>query len=286
MTEPSTIPLTAPDGVTSALAVFAPERPRAVLLFQCGLGIEAGYYEPFARAMAEAGYAVAIQETRGVGSSSIRPSRHVDYGYRELIELELPTAIAGVREHFAGVPLLVGGHSLGAQVTVLAGASLPEDVRGLVLIAGGSVWHRNWHGRMRVGVRAASVLFPAVARTLGWFPGRLFRFGAKESRTLMVDWASCAATGRYALAGPGRDWDAAAVEQRRPTLGITIAGDFMAPRASMAQLMGKMPHAPRHLRHVALDGEGAGREHFRWARAPGTVVAAIDEWLRGLLRPS
>ncbi|MCA9650041.1 MAG: alpha/beta fold hydrolase [Myxococcales bacterium] len=277
-------PVTAADGVTSELSIVAPAAPCSVLVFTCGLGIEAGYYEPFARALAEAGHAVALAEVRGVGSSSVRPSRSVDFGYRELVELELPAAIEAARACFEGVPLLVGGHSLGAQVSVLAGANLPPEVRGLVLVAGGAVWYRNWEGSMRRYVRLAGLLFPAVSSALGWFPGRLFGFGGeREARTLMHDWSSCASTGHYRLAGPGRDWDTAAVEQRRPTLGITIEGDEMAPPRSIAQLTAKMPHADVRLARVAPSRPGEGKAHFRWARAPQEVVAVIDGWIRGVV---
>lgn len=280
MSTPSTIPLTMPDGVRSTLRVFAPTEPRSVLLYMCGLGIEAGYYEPFGRAMAEAGHALVLLEVRGVGSSSVRASRRVDYGYRELVELEIPTAIEAVRAAFEGVPLFVGGHSLGAQATVLAGASLPADVRGLVLVAGGSVWYRNWEGRMRHYVRLAGLVFPVVSSVVGWFPGRHVGFGEREARTLMRDWSTCASTGRYRLGGEGPDWEAAAREQRRPTLGLTIEGDEWAPATSMAHLCSKMPRVEATLRSVALRGVVGGNPHFRWARAPQPVVEAIDAWLR------
>lgn len=137
---------------------------------------------------------------------------------------------------------------------------------------------------MRRYVRLAGLLFPAVSSALGWFPGRLFGFGGeREARTLMHDWSSCASTGHYRLAGPGRDWDTAAVEQRRPTLGITIEGDEMAPPRSIAQLTAKMPHADVRLARVAPSRPGEGKAHFRWARAPQEVVAVIDGWIRGVV---
>jgi len=276
-----TLAMTTTDGVSSDLRLFEAHEPAAVIVFHSGLGVAAGYYDPFARAMAEAGHAVALVETRGVGSSSVRASRSVDFGYRELIELELPAALSVVRERFGELPCFVGGHSLGAQVAVLAAPVLPEEVVGLVLVAGGSLWSRNYRGAMRGQVRVASVVFPAVARVLGWFPGKVFGFGGRrEARTLMRDWSRCADTGEYRLHGSDRDWERGAAEQTRPVLAVTIAGDEMAPKAAMAHLTGKMPRAAVDAREVVLREAGEGKVHFRWARSPGAVVEVVDPWVR------
>ncbi|MCH9687878.1 MAG: alpha/beta fold hydrolase [Deltaproteobacteria bacterium] len=277
----TTMPVTAADGVTSALSVWLPPSPKTVMLFHAGLGVAAGYYRPFAEALAAKGHAVAVMDPRGVGSSSVRPSRGVDFGYHELVALEIPAAWAVLRERFDGVPAVMGGHSLGAQLTVLAGPVLPPWVSGVVLVAAGSLFHRNWSGLARWRVLVAGSVFPTLGRVFGRFPGKAVGFGGWEARTLMRDWGHCARTGRYRLHGSDRDWEAEASTQTRPVLTITMATDDWAPPVAMRHLVDKMPRAPVDRHHVQLD-DGRGMAHFRWARDPERVVAVVDPWLHRL----
>lgn len=278
--EQRTLPVTAGDGVGSRLQLWVPPKPRTRLLFHGGLGIEGGYYEPFAQALAQAGHAVALLEPRGLGSSSVRPSRRLDFGYRELIEHDLPAAVTTVRDQVNGGPLLIGGHSLGAQLCTLAQPVLPTQVAGLVFVAAGTVWHRNWSGSFGRRIRVAGHIFPWLARALGWFPGRAVGFGGREAKTLMLDWSHNARTGRYVLRGSNRDWEAAAREQSRPVLAITIEGDDWAPQAAMEHLTSKMPQAPVEHCTVPLPApHERGMPHFRWARRPQTVVDVIEDWV-------
>ncbi|MEM7160371.1 MAG: alpha/beta fold hydrolase [Myxococcota bacterium] len=274
--------LTTSDGAQTTLRIFAPASPRAVVVFHGGLGIAGGYYEPFGKAMAEAGVALVMLEARGVGSSSIRARRGVDFGYRELLECDLPAAVAAARERFADLPCFVGGHSLGAQVAVLGSAALPDEVAGLVLVAGGSPWWGSYGGAMTLQVQLAGRLFPLTVRLLGWFPGKLFGFGHRESQTFMEEWSSCARSGRYAIEGE-RDWEAQAVEQAKPVVAVTVQGDDWAPPAAMHELTRRMPHARIDARRVRLSRPGRGRAHFAWARDPDSVVQVVGDWIRRTL---
>ena len=82
----------AEDGHELELLVEAPPKPTAALLFVCALGVEASYYAPFADALSRRGILVAMCDLRGNGTSSLRPRRGVDFGYREIVELDIPAA--------------------------------------------------------------------------------------------------------------------------------------------------------------------------------------------------
>ena len=85
----------ATDGHQWTLLVRQPtEPPRMHLLWLPALGVAARHYLPFAEALAARGVAVYLHEWRGNGSSSLRPSHTQDWGYRELLELDLPASIA------------------------------------------------------------------------------------------------------------------------------------------------------------------------------------------------
>lgn len=277
------IGFTASDGVRGSLRVQSAADPKSLLVFHTGLGIKAGYYTPFARGLAERGHTVAVLEPRGVGNSSVRAGRDCDFGFTELIELDIAAALDSLRERFAAVPWFMGGHSLGAQLSVLAGSRLPEQVKGLVLVAGGSPYIRGYSGSMVLQTAAAGLLFPIAAMALGWFPGKALRFGGREAKTFMLEWSRCLRTGRYRSQDGRRDFDAQAAEQQRPTLAVTIDGDAWAPAAAMANLVAKMPRSTVDTQHLTMDLPDEGNPHFTWARSPQAVVATVEPWLDRML---
>lgn len=81
-------PVRASDGHTFELTVGRPSQPEAVLFFVPAMGVEASYYGPFIEALSQRGVLVAICDLRGHGTSSLRPRRSVDFGYREIVELD------------------------------------------------------------------------------------------------------------------------------------------------------------------------------------------------------
>ncbi|HEY1140167.1 MAG TPA: alpha/beta fold hydrolase, partial [Lysobacter sp.] len=104
------------DGHRWQVLGVVPERPRARLLWLPAMGVAAKHYLPFAQAVGARGIAVFIHDWRGNGSSTLRPSRANDWGYRELLQLDLPATEAAIAQHLDGVPRMLGGHSLGGQL--------------------------------------------------------------------------------------------------------------------------------------------------------------------------
>lgn len=279
------LPCRAADGVRACLQLVVPARPRALLLLHGAVGVEAGYYLDFAQRLAAAGVAVAVLEARGVGRSSVRAARGHDFGYTEFITVDLAAAWAALGDHEAvrDVPWIFAGHSLGAQVATLGGRWMPARVRGLVLVAGGSPYIGHFRGPMRWRIAAAGLVFPVVAKALGWLPGKQLGFGRREAQTFILEWSRALWTGRYRSRGGALDFDAAASEQRRPVLAITVQGDDWAPPASMAGLLAKVPDAPITRHHVSIDPSAKGMPHFAWARHSAPVVDRMLPWIDGVL---
>ena len=90
-----------------SLLLRAPETPRATLLWLPALGVAAKHYLPFAEALAGHGVAVFVHEWRGHGSSSLRAGHGSDWGYRELLEHDLPASACAIHERFAMLPAIV-----------------------------------------------------------------------------------------------------------------------------------------------------------------------------------
>lgn len=271
-------PVRASDGHRFELLVDAPERPRAALLFACAMGVDASYYTPFAEQLSGRGILLAMCDLRGHGTSSLRPRRGVDFGYRECVELDLPEAVAVVRQREPDLPLYLGGHSLGGQLMMLHVAATTPDIAGMVLVACAIPYYRNWEGRNRTFIRMAASLFPVVGWALGYVPGDRLGFGGTEARTLMRDWAHNARTARYAPAGSDVDYEAALRELRVELITVNVEGDEMAPPNAVDFMFEKVPHARGPRVEAQLSARKPGT-HVRWARDPEDVVRAVAAWI-------
>lgn len=268
----------AEDGHALELLVERPERPYAALLFACAMGVEASYYAPFAEALSRRGVLVAMCDLRGHGTSNLRPRRGVDFGYREIVEIDIPAAVEVVRNRASDLPLYLGGHSLGGQLVMLHVAAVRPRMDGMVLVACAIPFYRNWHGRSRTFIRVASRLFPILGLVMGYVPGYRFGFGGTEARTLMRDWAHNARTARYEPIGSSVDYEKALREVEVELITVNVAGDDMAPPRAVDFLLEKVPHA-RGVRVEAELSEPKPAAHMKWARDPEDVVRVVSTWL-------
>ncbi|MCP3037650.1 alpha/beta fold hydrolase [Xanthomonas euvesicatoria pv. allii] len=255
----------------------APPHPTTTLLWLPALGVAARHYQPFAQALASTGVAVYLHEWRGNGSSTLRPSREHDWGYRTLLADDLPASHALLDIHDPQLPRMVGGHSLGGQLACCYAALHPVQFAELWLVASGSPYWRNFPVPMRYGLPLAFRLLPWLARRQGVLHGRKLGFGGTEARSLIADWAQVGRSNRYRAAGAPWDLERALGQLRVPIRAVTLARDTLGPAGALRALLDKMPQA--HPRHVRLDdGQlGARSDHFAWMKTPAAVVAALRD---------
>ena len=270
---PDETTVTSADGHRWTLLARIPQQPRARLLWLPALGVAARHYLPLAEALAAHGVAAYLHEWRGNGSSSLRPSRTQDWGYRELLTLDLPASIAALPAD--GTPLLLGGHSLGGQLACCLAGQEPGAIAGLALVATGTPYWRSFPAPRRWLLPLVYRFLPWLARRQGVLHGRRLGFGGTEARGLIVDWARVGLVNRYAAAGLDQDLDAGMARVRAPACGVVLAGDWLAPRSSMQALLDKLPQAATSI--VTLDGNAlqGPADHFSWMKQPAAVAAVL-----------
>ncbi len=273
-------PVVASDGARAELILVAPPAPRAALLWIPALGVPAKHYKPFAEALACHGIAVAIHEWRGVGSSDRRASRRVDWGYRDLLEADLPASEAVARAAWPGLPWIIGGHSLGSQFASLHGARRGGDTfAGLLQVASGAPYWRTFPGK-RAMLWWLFHVMPLLTAVVGHFPGRRLGFGGNEASSVMRDWARTGRLGRYVVPSVAFDFEAAMAHFARPLLAVRIRDDWLGPQASFDWLLGKFPAAGIERMLLSPEDFANGEAtHFSWMKASEPVAAAVDVWL-------
>ncbi|MDO1530319.1 alpha/beta fold hydrolase [Fulvimonas sp. R45] len=268
----------AADGARSELLLLSsPAPPRRVLYWLPAMGVPAKHYLALGQALASRGVAVALHEWRGIGSSDRRAGRGCDWGYRALLELDLPAGLAAARGRWPQAEFRLGGHSLGGQLACLYASLHPAACVGLALVASGAPYWRRFRHGWAIGI--AYALAPALAALCGHLPGRRIGFGGNEARGVAADWARSGRTGRYAAVGMAADFGARLAALRLPVLALRLRDDWLGPQASLDWLLGTMPHAPRRVETLAPPAlEGQPADHFGWMKAPGAIADRIAEW--------
>ena len=250
------------------------------LLFLPGMGLSARQYIDFGQALARRGVEVFIHEWRGIGSSSLRADRRHDWGYAELLQQDLDAALNALSCDDDGQGCIIGGHSLGSQLACLLAAMRPEACAGVLIVAGGSPYWRQFSGWMRWILATMFVGMPALSGLLGHYPGRRLGFAGREARGVIRDWTASGRSGRYAPKGLTVDLESGLRALEVPTLAIHMQDDWFVPQASLTWLLTKLSSSP--ISQSTLDGrllQGAA-DHYRWMREPEPAVERIGQWLQ------
>lgn len=264
------------DGHQWQLQAVVPANPRVCVLWLPALGVAARHYLPLAQALAARGAAVFLHEWRGHGSSNLRAAHDCDWGYRELLEVDLPASEAALANCLP-VTLVraLGGHSLGGQMASCRVALHPEVAREVWLVGSGAPWWRAFRFPARWWLVIACRFLPWLARINGRLPGRRIGFGGREASGLIADWAATARNGRYAAGGLDIDVEAALANATPAIRAVLLADDRYAPASSLDWLLGKMPRAS--VSRTILDAETLGivADHFQWMQRPDAVAEAL-----------
>jgi len=252
---------------------------RARLLFLPGMGMSARQYIGFGQALAEHRIDTFIHEWRGIGSSSLRAGRATNWGYRELLEQDLPAALNRLEAPDKQADLIIGGHSLGSQLACLTAAMRPEACAGLLIVAGGAPYWKAFAGWMRFFLAGIFVGMPTVSTLVGHYPGRRLGFAGREARGVIGDWTRSGRSGNYQPPGLAHDLEDSLRRLHVPVLSLRMADDWFVPQSSLDFLTAKLSSA-RHAQQV-IDRENFSgpADHYRWMREPAASAQAIADWL-------
>ncbi len=268
----------AADGHRFELIHVRANRPRQAWLFMPGMGMTARQYIDFARALADEDSEVFIHEWRGLGSSSLRAGRDCDWGYRELLELDLMAALDQALQVSNAPSLYLAGHSLGSQFACMMAGLRPDHVSGIVLVAGGAPRWQSFPLLKGLPLYLGFWAMPAIANVVGHYPGRRLGFAGREARRVMADWARTGRTGRYAFPDIDHDLETAMAELDVPILGLRLEADWFVPEDSLEWLMAKLGGGRKSVEIVTSNDMGIEADHYSWMKSPEVTVDAIRRW--------
>jgi len=259
---------------------FIPEKnSTAIFLMLPALGVKARFYRHLAEGLAAGGIATYLLEQRGHGESPYRARRGADFGYADFLDVDIPAAIDFVKQQQPGLPLYLGGHSLGGHLASITAGRRSDEIAGIAHMACGFPHAGFYEGRQSTQVRFLARLIPLFCLLFGYYPGEKLGFGGREYKSLMMDWRRWALQGSYDFAGNvGLEETIADFDGRALSVAFD-KDDFISEKAleyARTRLAGAQ------LKSVTLTETQQGRYlgHFDWAKAPNGAVHTLLDWLR------
>ncbi|MCS7202601.1 MAG: lysophospholipase [Dictyoglomus sp.] len=122
------------DGKKLAYRFVSPENPKGVLIFVHGIVVYGKYYLPFAQELAKYGIKVYLPDLRGHGNSE---GKRGDSPDTLTIVQDLGIFYQMVLKENPLLPIYLGGHSMGAGLTLKYVKELNLYPSGVILIGGG-----------------------------------------------------------------------------------------------------------------------------------------------------
>ncbi|MFJ2663484.1 alpha/beta fold hydrolase [Nocardia fluminea] len=272
------------DGAALAVRLLPQADPAApVVLVLPAMAIKAKYYLPLVKALHAAGLTAAVLDLRAQGDSKPALGEGPGFGYRELIEVDLPAVADALRERFPQAPLHLFGHSLGGQLALLFAAAEPDRVASVTTIGTGSVYWWSFEPRRRLEVLARGLSVGAVTRLRGRWTGG----GGIGPMTagVMIDWARHLRTGGYRPSGSTRDYDRLLREFTLPVLLISLDGDPLGPESTVRFLGKRMGAAQQHRWHIDRTAGFTHIGHASWVKDSELVAPAVAAWVTEVRPP-
>lgn len=286
----SSLTLVAHDGRELAADRFTPRGPvRAQVVVHGATAVPRGFYAPFARFLASAGYETLIYDYRGVGGSAFDNARDDDAIMSDWLTLDAPAAVRALRGDRQSVPFFAIGHSFGGQIaSALADVEAPDAI--VTLGAQRGYWAGFSAAEQPAILLKLFVMLPLLTSTLGYLPAKP-GLGVDMPAGIVREWARWCRNPEYFL-GDHPELRERMASYTGSLLALSVTDDAFAPLANVEWLYDLHQGAERqHARFRPLDAGVVSFGHFGFVRTQHAetvwpeIVGHFDEVLGDGSRP-
>ncbi|MEV0709954.1 alpha/beta hydrolase family protein [Nocardia aurea] len=267
------------DGVSFTVRFLpGPKADAPVVLIIPAMAMKARNYLALAKSLHAQGLSVATCDLRAHGEAVPPLGEHTDFGYREMLEIDMPALVAAVRKRFPSAPLHLFGHSLGGQLALLFAAAEPEKVAGVVTIGTGTVFWWAFGPRRWYEALSRIQWIGLVSRWKGHWPGGVL-IPAPMPGGVMIDWSVHSLTSYYRPKGTERRYNRLLSRMTLPVLPISLSDDVLGPKSNVDFLVSRMPAARISRWHIDADSGIGHRDHFRWVEDSAAIAPIVAGWI-------
>lgn len=242
-----------------------------------------------AQAYAAKGWRTIAFDFRGHGESTMAKGAP-EWGYDDLVRLDLPAVVECARARSEDKPVVVVGHSLGGHVAAAAQGTGRLAADGIVLI-GANVWLRQlensrvrWAGKLAL----ARVMRESVGR-LGCLPARRMRIGSDDASGRYIRDLLRFIDGNTWGSADGRDDYLASMKRVVvPVCAVSSDGDHVTCHPASADAFARLCGGPVELVHITRSDDGkrapGHMEMVTTNRALSKLAQAL-EWVDSRMTP-
>jgi predicted alpha/beta hydrolase len=253
----------------------------SIILILPALGVRASFYKTLVQEFCKNKMSVMLMNLRGNGDSSVKVTRGVHFGFNEIINHDIASAVDYISKTYPKKKIYLMGHSLGGQLACLYASKFPQKISGIILAASCTVYYKVHTNKLKILIQTQ--LVRAVTESLGYFPGKRIGFAGTESVGVMRDWSNNALNGEYIVDGDTTDFGQKLLELKTSVLALSFEGDNLAPRTAVQDLTGRMPKSRISVKHYyPTDLAQKELNHFCWAKTPKPLISEITNWLTSL----
>lgn len=288
--DPSQLATPGEDKSRLASGKGASDGTKPLVILWPGWAMGARYYQPFAKELANRGFAIALGELHGQGESTAVASRNSGWGYHDAASQDYPRTIQAVKQRLGlaeDYPTVLLCHSMGGQMGSLFLAR-PEakqlGVLGMFGVGAGSPFYKGFSGKARCRLFAGSFIMRWVAKAVGYQPEGVLDVAGygRQARTHVVEWTHFARRNSLAnLQGQDIDYVSALRDVTLPVLLARFSNDEDCSLQSAQNLADAMPNAQAVVEEIPASLGELG--HNRWAREPKTISDRFESWVQQIL---
>lgn len=175
------------DGVKLNGILLIPERPKAVIQFNCGTGTKKEVYLAFLNYLAESGYLCCLWDYRGSGNSSTENLGECDFTFSDYGTKDMPAIKKYLNEKFPDLPFLIVAHSAGGQQVGFMDNL--DNIKGVINFAVSSGYYPNMPFKYRIRAYFFFYIFsPLSVLFTGYVKARPFKLMENLPKKVVYQW--------------------------------------------------------------------------------------------------
>lgn len=255
--------IVASDGFDIAARTFEPRAARATVIINGATAAPQSYYRRFAEWLAIRGLRAVTYDYRGVGASRPKWLQNFSASMTDWALLDARAVHDWVRREYPRDPVVLVGHSFGAQLVGLLDELRHVDA---ALMVGAQLgWYGHWSGLSRLRLAGIwHLVLPTLTTSLGYLPGWA-GLGVDLPAGVADEWARWCRSRDYLVTHHPEARERYA-RFYAPTLLLSFSDDDFAPERAVRAFVDLLPGTAEH-RHLRPPEVGADRiGHFGFFR--------------------